>query len=71
MPEDENILVSTNKGIPIVLTEDSGAAGAFKRIARRIEGENVPISPTGEYEEGFMARVRKLFGINRKEPERV
>ncbi|MFC1718489.1 septum site-determining protein MinD [Candidatus Poribacteria bacterium] len=71
IPEDENILISTNEGTPIVLTEDSGAAGAFKRIARRIEGENIPISPTGEFDKGFMARFKKLFGLNRKEPERV
>ena len=71
VPEDENILVSTNKGTPVVLTEESRAAGAFKRIARRIEGENVPISPTGEWGGGLVARFRRLFGINRKEPERV
>ncbi len=71
VPEDDNILISTNEGIPIVLTQDSGAAGAFKRIARRIEGENIPISPTGEFGTGFMARVKRLFGRNRKEPERV
>ena len=71
VPEDDNILISTNEGMPIVLTEDSGAAGAFKRIARRIEGENIPISPTGEFEEGVMARLKKLLGLNRKEPERV
>lgn len=73
IPEDEKILRSTNVGTPIVLTEteNSGAAGAFKRIARRIEGENIPISPTGEFGEGFVARLKRLFGLNRKEPERV
>ena len=73
IPEDSTIVVSTNVGTPIVLTdmEESGAAGAFRRIAKRIEGENVPISPTGEFETGFMTRLKKLFGINRKEPESV
>lgn len=71
VPEDANIVISTNKGVPIVLMEDTGSAGAFKRIARRIEGENVPISPTGEIDESLMGRLKKLFGINRKEPERV
>ncbi len=71
VPEDEEIVVSTNVGTPIVFTENSKSAGAFKRIARRIEGENIPISPTGEFEEGLVARLRKLFGFNRKEPERV
>ena len=71
VPEDEKIIISTNEGVPIVLTEESGSAGAFKRIARRIEGESVPISPTGEIEQGLIIRLRKLLGINRKEPERV
>lgn len=73
VPEDPTIVISTNVGTPIVLTdmEESGAAGAFRRIARRIEGENVPISPTGEFETGLMTRLKKLFGINRKEPESV
>lgn len=73
VPEDPTIIISTNVGTPIVLTdlEESGAAGAFRRIARRIEGENVPISPTGEFETGFVTRLKKLFGINRKEPESV
>ena len=71
VPEDENILVSTNEGMPIVIQGESRAAGAFRRIARRIDGESVPISPNGEIDAGLMARFRKLFGINRKEPERV
>ena len=71
VPEDENILISTNEGIPIVFTEESKAGGAFKRIARRIEGENIPISPNGELGGGLLARFRKLFGIDRKEPESV
>ena len=71
VPEDADILVSTNKGIPIVFTEESKAGGAFKRIARRIEGESIPISPNGEFGSGLLARFKKLFGINRKEPESV
>ena len=71
IPEDENIVVSTNIGAPIVLSENSRAAGAFRRIARRIEGEDVPISPTGEIEEGLVARFKKLLGLTRKEPENV
>ena len=71
VPEDEEIVVSTNMGVPIVLAENSRSAGAFRRIARRIEGENVPVWPMGEAEEGLIARFRRLFGLNRKEPKRV
>ena len=71
IPEDEGIIKSTNRGIPIVFTEDSKSAEAFKRIARRIEGEKVPMWPMSEANRGLMARLKRLFGFDRKEPERV
>ena len=71
IPDDEEIVISTNRGTPIAFLDDSKTAGAFRRIARRIEGENVPISPMGEIDAGLMARMRRFLGINRKEPERV
>jgi septum site-determining protein MinD len=70
IPEDEQIIVSTNKGEPIVFTDNSGSSSAFKRIARRLEGENVPIY--GEEENGgFFTRIKKLFGLERKETNNV
>jgi septum site-determining protein MinD len=71
IPEDEEIVVSTNFGTPIVFSENSKSAGAFRRIARRIEGEDVPISPAGEIEEGLIVRFKRLLGFNRKGPEHV
>lgn len=71
VPEDEGIIISTNKGIPIVFSEESKSAEAFKRIARRIEGENVPMWPMSESENGLMARLRRFLGFDGKEPERV
>jgi septum site-determining protein MinD len=43
VPEDKAIIVSTNKGVPIVLDERSPAGLAFRNIARRLLGEEVPI----------------------------
>ncbi|MCS7061607.1 MAG: septum site-determining protein MinD [Anaerolineae bacterium] len=45
VPEDENILVSTNRGHPVVMNGKSPAAQAFHEIARRITGEIVPFQP--------------------------
>jgi septum site-determining protein MinD len=71
VPEDEKIIISTNEGNPIVFVDDSKSSAAFKRIARRIEGETVPIFGEGE-QEGIVTRLRKLFvRNNRKEPENV
>jgi len=71
IPEDEQIIVSTNTGDPIVFMDDSKSASAFKRIARRIEGEDIPIFGEDD-QEGIIARLRKFFARNnRKEPEHV
>ncbi len=44
VPMDEQVLISSNMGLPIVLQNESKAGRAFKRIARRLNGEtDLPI----------------------------
>ena len=43
VPDDENVVISTNKGEPLVYKGDSLAAKAFKNIASRIEGVEGPL----------------------------
>lgn len=45
VPEDENILIASNRGHPIVMNGKSPAALAFQDIARRITGEDIPLQP--------------------------
>ncbi len=61
VPEDEYIVTSTNKGEPAVLNSVSRAGQAYRNIARRIKGEEVPLLPL-ESEEGFIKRLFKVFG---------
>jgi septum site-determining protein MinD len=42
VPDDENVLTSTNRGVPVVLDGKSRAGMAFQNIARRLQGEDVP-----------------------------
>lgn len=42
VPEDKAIIVSINKGVPIVLNDRAPAGLAFHNIARRLLGEEVP-----------------------------
>lgn len=42
VPEDENVLVASNKGQPLALDPKSKAGLAFQNIARRLLGEQVP-----------------------------
>lgn len=66
VPEDKNILISTNRGFPVTLNMKSAAAEAFRRIAKRLEGEEVDFSDLIE-NGGFFDRLRKLFSRNGKE----
>lgn len=42
VPEDENVIVGTNRGNPVALEPKSRAGQAFRNIARRLRGEEVP-----------------------------
>ena len=41
VPEDENVIVASNRGQPLVLEPKSKAGQAFRNIARRLMGEEV------------------------------
>lgn len=43
IPDDENIVISTNKGDPVVTNEDSIAGLAYRNIVKRILGEDIPL----------------------------
>lgn len=64
VPEDEFIVVSTNRGEPAVLENGSRAGEAYKRIARRLMGENVPVlSP--EESSNIVDKFKKFIKIAR------
>ncbi|MBM3152862.1 MAG: septum site-determining protein MinD [Chloroflexi bacterium] len=42
VPEDENVIVASNRGTPLALDAKSRAGQAFQNIARRLMGEEVP-----------------------------
>ncbi len=62
VPEDEIIVVSTNRGEPAVLDAHSQAGQAYRNIAKRITGEDVPFINL-EVDEGIFGKVKKMFGI--------
>lgn len=62
VPEDEHIVVSTNRGEPAICNEQSRASQAYRNIVRRIMGENVPLMSL-EFEEGLLDRLKKVFGL--------
>ena len=60
IPEDTGIITSTNKGEPIVNDENSLAGRAYRNVAHRIMGEEVPFLNLEE-ETSFMTKVKKFF----------
>ncbi len=61
VPDDENIIITTNRGEPAVADERSKAGQAYRNITARITGEKVPIM---ELEApGFLSKVKKFFGV--------
>lgn len=59
VPDDENIIVSTNRGEPAVADEKSQAGQAYRNITSRIMGENVPIMDLEAG--GFWAKFKRLW----------
>ena len=61
-PDDESIIISTNKGEPAILDSRSNAGKAYKNIAQRILGNNIPIMEV-EQENNFFGKIKKMFGV--------
>lgn len=61
IPEDENIIVSTNKGEPVVNMENAKAGNAYNNIARRLLGEEVEIPDFETPPPTFVERLKNLF----------
>ena len=60
IPEDTGIITSTNKGEPIVNDENALAGKAYRNVAQRILGEEVPFLDLDE-PKGFMAKIKNAF----------
>ncbi|NLC47682.1 MAG: septum site-determining protein MinD [Firmicutes bacterium] len=63
VPDDEAIIISTNKGEPIAFDNNSKAGQAYRNIARRLEGEEVPFQSFDN--PSFFQRLRQLVGMDK------
>jgi septum site-determining protein MinD len=43
VPEDEGVIIGTNRGNPVALDPKSRAGQAFRNIAKRLNGQDVPL----------------------------
>ncbi|HEY9664113.1 MAG TPA: septum site-determining protein MinD, partial [Allocoleopsis sp.] len=62
IPDDEKVIVSTNKGEPLVLSQGVSLAGvAFQNVVRRLEGEKVPFLDLAVPRDDLLSRIMRLF----------
>lgn len=61
VPDDEAIVISTNKGEPVVIEEKHLASKAYRNITRRITGEEIELLNLDSNEEGKISKILKLL----------
>jgi len=69
IPDDEQIIISTNKGVPTVHNPRSWSGEAYRRIAARIDGEDLPFLDV-DAGQGFFSKFKKIFARSTKESGR-
>jgi septum site-determining protein MinD len=70
IPEDEFIIVATNRGEPAVYDKRSRAGRAFSNAAQRLVGEDVPLVEV-EGPASFLERLRRLMSPSPMTPRRA
>lgn len=60
VPEDEGVLISSNRGQPVAFDAKSRAGMAFQNIARRLKGDDVPFLDLEE-KDGFFSKLSRLI----------
>ena len=63
IPDSEDVIIATNKGVPVVL-DGVPLAATFENIARRLQGEMIPVEEDLKISEsrGFLDFLKRLFG---------
>lgn len=60
IPEDESVIVASNRGQPVTFVNNSKAGQAFHNIAKRLSGEDVPFMNI-EANNGFINKLTKMM----------
>lgn len=62
IPEDSDIIISTNRGEPVVAIDESQAGQAYRNIARRVAGQDVPFMSLDQ-PLSWVDRFKQLVGF--------
>lgn len=67
VPDDEMVLVSSNRGAPLTLdSQKTPASDAFRNIARRVSGEKVPVLELEQKKVGVLRQLARKLGLSGK-----
>ena len=61
IPEDEMVVISTNRGETVLSDERAKSGQAFRNIVRRLKGETVPLMELDG--DGLLTRLRRFIGL--------
>ena len=59
VPDDQEVIVATNRGEPVIFDRRTRSGQAYYNIVRRIEGEDVPLMQLEH--DGLMERLKRFF----------
>ena len=60
VPEDESVVVSTNRGQPVVMEINTRAGQAFRNVALRLKGQEIPFMNLDE-KKGFFQNLSNML----------
>ncbi len=61
VPEDESVIIGSNRGTPVVADPKSRAGLAFRNIGKRLQGEEVPFMDM-DPQSGLWTAIQRLTG---------
>ncbi|MCC6260272.1 MAG: septum site-determining protein MinD [Anaerolineales bacterium] len=61
VPEDETVIIGSNRGAPVAADGKSRAGQAFRNIAKRLQGQDVPFMDL-EPQSGLWSAIQKITG---------
>ncbi len=61
VPEDEGVIIASNRGAPVAYDPKSKAGQAFRNISKRLKGESVPFLDL-DTQGGLWERIQRMTG---------
>jgi septum site-determining protein MinD len=61
VPEDESVIIGSNRGMPVAYEQKSRAGQAFRNIAKRLLGQDVPFMDLDK-QSGLWDRIQRMTG---------